>query len=123
MEAYAASATAIAASMMMGGVQEGQGALVQIRDQMLVDAAAPDTPRPTPAGGPTISLLERSLTRIQIRKQYRKRLVNHAVRFSEITSRRAKRITQLAQHRSLQGPEVVQCLQGTGRWLCGRLLH
>ena len=41
--------------MMMAEVPEGQGVLVQIRDQMLVDAAAPDTPTSTARAGPTIS--------------------------------------------------------------------
>ena len=44
---------------MMEEVPEGQGALVQIRDQMLVDAAAPGTPTPTRAADPTITPIQR----------------------------------------------------------------
>ena len=59
MKAYAASTAAISASMMMEEVPEGQGALIQIRDQMLVDPAAPDTPTPTARAGPTITPIQR----------------------------------------------------------------
>ena len=53
---------------MMEELPEGQGALVQIRDQMPVDAAAPDTPTSTARAGPTISPNQRP------RKDKRKRV-------------------------------------------------
>ena len=54
--------------MMMEEVPEGQGALIHIRDQMLVDAAAPDTPTATRAADPTITPIQRP------RKDKRKRV-------------------------------------------------